>query len=756
MAVAGGGLHSLALKTDGQVVAWGNNVSGQATVPAGLSIVVAIAAGFEHSMALQSNGTVVAWGYSGNGQANLPANLSNVVAIAAGDYHSLALKADGTVVVWGDESTVPLGLTNVVAISGGAAHSLALVKGPPVITTQPLNQTLYSGMTNSFNVGAVGTLPLIYQWQFNGTNIGGATDPLLVLPNVQPDNAGNYGVVVANSYGTATSSNATLTVVTSRPIIIVEPTNETVLLGTDVTFTVQVTGSLPMNYQWQFSGTNIDGATNAALTVTNVQSINAGYYDVLLVNPYGTTASSNATLLPVPPSVIVGWGDNLDGYGNYAGEAIPLIGLTNVAAISAGGFHSLALKNDGTVVGWGSNGSGESTIPVGLSSMTAIAAGYFHSLALRGNGTVVAWGSSVSGETSVAAGLSNVIAVAAGGCDCLPNGNHSLALKNDGTVVGLGATAVPSGLSNVVAVAAGDNHSLALIDDGTITGWDYNASGQASPPAGLSNVIAIAAGGYYSMALESDGTVVAWGDNSYGQTNVPAGLSNVVAIAAGEYFSLALRKDGTVSAWGSNIAGETIVPAGLSNVVAIAAGARHCLAVTNDGSPYFATQPLSQNVYGGSTVVLKASVVSWSPSPLGLQWQISGGNIVGATNAVLVLTNVQPGADGNYTLVASNAVGTATTSPATLTVHFITVQPASQIVAAGNSPIFSVAVTGSGTYEYLWYFASTILLQSGTNSTLTLPGVSTNDSGNYTVVVTNASGSETSQVATLTVVSPQS
>ena len=71
----------------------GNNGSGQTTVPAGLSNVVAIAAGDSHSLALKSDGTVVAWGYNGEGQTTVPAGLSNVVAIAAGGYHSLALLA---------------------------------------------------------------------------------------------------------------------------------------------------------------------------------------------------------------------------------------------------------------------------------------------------------------------------------------------------------------------------------------------------------------------------------------------------------------------------------------------------------------------------------------------------------------------------------------------------------------------------------------------------------------------------------------
>jgi len=112
-------------------------------VPEGLNRVVAIAAGSYHSLALKSDGTVVAWGWNVFGQSTVPGGLSNVVAIAAGGEHSLALKSDGTVAAWGSnatgESTVPAGLNGVVAIAAGgyrydtmpgdyaAGHSLALV-----------------------------------------------------------------------------------------------------------------------------------------------------------------------------------------------------------------------------------------------------------------------------------------------------------------------------------------------------------------------------------------------------------------------------------------------------------------------------------------------------------------------------------------------------------------------------------------------------------------------------------------------------
>src|SRR6267143_1555706 len=81
-AIAAGNYHSLALKSDGTVVAWGDNNDGESMAPANLTGVIAIAAGFSHSLALRSDGTVVAWGANGSPQSTVPANLTGVIALA--------------------------------------------------------------------------------------------------------------------------------------------------------------------------------------------------------------------------------------------------------------------------------------------------------------------------------------------------------------------------------------------------------------------------------------------------------------------------------------------------------------------------------------------------------------------------------------------------------------------------------------------------------------------------------------------------
>ncbi len=109
-------------------------------------------------------------------------------------------------------------LASIGLPDNGSHDSVIKLVLPPVITTQPRNQVITAGGSLQFSVGAAGNIPLSYQWRFNGTNlidggtISGTAAAILLIINAQPANAGTYSVVVSNSLGTATSTNATLQV----------------------------------------------------------------------------------------------------------------------------------------------------------------------------------------------------------------------------------------------------------------------------------------------------------------------------------------------------------------------------------------------------------------------------------------------------------------------------------------------------------------------------------------------------------------
>ncbi|MGH9004742.1 MAG: RCC1 domain-containing protein, partial [Acidimicrobiia bacterium] len=259
------------------------------------------------------------------------------------------------------------------------------------------------------------------------------------------------------------------------------------------------------------------------------------------------------------------WGTNATGQlgnGTTTTAQAPVQVLSGVGTISTSGDgsggHSLAVKVDGTVWGWGRNtygqlGDGSTTTPrltpvqaLGLTSMVAVAAGASHTLGLRSDGTVWAWGYNGYGQL---------------GRGSTPPGS---------------TPAPVSGLGGVIAIAAGTFHSLALKADGTVWAWGYNGSGQLgdgsqnqrSTPGLVGQVkgaVAIAASGHHSLALCSSGTaaadVWAWGYNDVGQLGdgtsqyrtVPQQvLSDALAVVTGVRQTLYLRSNLTSSAvWGT-------------------------------------------------------------------------------------------------------------------------------------------------------------------------------------------------------------
>ncbi len=240
---------------------------------------------------------------------------------------------------------------------------------------------------------------------------------------------------------------------------------------------------------------------------------------------------------------VVSWGDN--GFGQHDAPAGKFV------AVSAGGFHSLGLREDGTVVSWEANGFGQRDAPAG--KFVAVSAGGFHSLGLRENGTVVRW--EANGFNWYDAPVGKFVAVSAGG-------SHSLGLREDSAVVGWGndddgQCDTPAG--KFAAVSAGDSHSLGLCEDGTVVGWGNDDDGQCDAPAG--KFVAVSAGDSHSLGLCEDGTVVGWGNDDYGQCDAPEG--QFVAVSAGGAHSLGLRKDGTVVGWGWDDCGQCDAPSDL-------------------------------------------------------------------------------------------------------------------------------------------------------------------------------------------------
>ncbi len=261
------------------------------------------------------------------------------------------------------------------------------------------------------------------------------------------------------------------------------------------------------------------------------------------------------------------WGDNSSGElgdGTTAGRLrpVPVSDLAGVTAIAAGGrLFSVALREDGTVVAWGDNnlgqlGDGTNTprlrpVPVpGVSEVTAISAGHAHVLALRRDGSVMAWGWNGLGQLGDGTqtdrtrpvpvrDVGGVIAISAGSL------THSLALRRDGIVLGwgnnysgqMGDTLSPQrtraapvkGFGDIVAISAGSSHNIAVTSGGAVWVWGSNMCGQLNrinpvdqlrpthPDYWPQDTVAFSAGGNRTVVLTANGQVLSVGSGDGGQ-----------------------------------------------------------------------------------------------------------------------------------------------------------------------------------------------------------------------------------------------
>ncbi len=200
-----------------------------------------------------------------------------------------------------DQASYSVTITNP---AGTVISSNALlVVNDPAILVQPAGTTNFDGSTVTLSVTAAGTTALAYQWYQEGVPVYGANSNALTMTNLVDGDAGHYTVVVTNSVGSVTSTPALL--VTVAPLITTQPTNVTVLQGQAASFSVGVNGQTPFTYQWQLGGSSITGATNRIYSIGHAtNSIDAGNYQVIVVNPIGIQTSIAAVLTVVVPPVI--------------------------------------------------------------------------------------------------------------------------------------------------------------------------------------------------------------------------------------------------------------------------------------------------------------------------------------------------------------------------------------------------------------------------------------------------------------------
>lgn len=578
--VACGDSHTVAVRNDGTLWAWGLNTNGQLgdgtvtnqnqPVQIGSSTTWStVSCGTAHSVALQGDGTLWSWGLNTNGQLGdlsttqrtSPVQVTEVggdgtpwASISCGSIHNLALRVNGTLWAWGSNNSGRMG--------DGSTTSRT---GPVKIGTSTWLH-VSAGQFHSGGVRADGTL---WGWGFSGSGqVGDGTTTTRTSP-VQVGHGNGWTRVSCGGYHTLAS---------------------------------RTDGSL---WAWGFNGFGRLGNGTSLQETSPVQiAPEGGLWAALAAGrEHSTALGGNGSLWT--------WGNHANGQlGNGSSNAqstsTQIGNDTGWASVAGGGsYHSMLLRKDGTLWGWGYNEEGQlgdgtqhiraQPVQIGSSTWAMVSSSPMHTLAIRSDGTLWAWGDNTNGKlgdgtttarlspvqissatnwTQVAAGQHSSAAIRSNGT-LWTWGQNTVGQLGDGTNTSRSSPAQVGSATNWTRVATLNQSMAALRSDGTLWTWGANnrhelGLGSASifvntptQVGSATNWSAISFGGNYAAALRTDGTLWTWGYNATGQlgngtlatgtTPQQVGsASNWASVSCGSNHTVAVRADGTLWAWGHN------------------------------------------------------------------------------------------------------------------------------------------------------------------------------------------------------------
>jgi alpha-tubulin suppressor-like RCC1 family protein len=581
--VASSAEHTLALTADGEVWAWGKNSDGQlgdgtrtdSVLPVKVPLVgvTQIAAGTAHSLAYRaSDGALFAWGSNARGQLARPSDVASsavpvavivpgaLTAIATGSDHNLVLSAAGAVYAWGPNDYGQLGLGDFVE------------RRTPVQVPLPEVATAVAA-GGSHSLAVLASRGEVYGWGWNvfgqlGRGVQGTP------PVGEPVAAPALGITDAVAVSVGDLHSLALT---RDGHVFAWGYNTEGQVGNG-DYTPAYTGVL----------------APSLLPLDSVRAIDAG-------GLHSVALKTNGELWAWGNNQFGACGDNarLDRH-----LPVPVVGLGPVVAAAAGGRHTIALAapvSSTRLVGYGASsplGGRVASVIDGPSNVAMLSSGFDHTLALDGDHRVWSWGKNTYGQLGEpgadradAALVEIPLEGARGFVQVEARANRSFALRSDGVVfawgegsygqTGLGTTNdafTPTRVGiagTVLRLAAGERHTLALDTTSTVWGWGQNLHGELGRPStpsptstpvilpNMGSPIWIGAGAFHSLSIDLVGQLYAWGSGFRGQLGrgtlfdsskpEPVDLPHDVTTAsAGRFHTLVVRAGGVTAGFGDN------------------------------------------------------------------------------------------------------------------------------------------------------------------------------------------------------------
>ena len=405
------------------------------------------------------------------------------------------------------------------------------------------------------------------------------------------------------------------------PYIWIQPTNQTVFLGSNATLSVLAQGTAPLSYQWSMDRTNLPGATGASLVLTNLQATDAGTYAVAITNAVGFVISSSAVLTVNPLPLCVPPPPGIAGWWPAEGNANDLVGTDNGMVLTGitfvPGFVGQAFNFDGT------NGA---VIVPGSSTLSVQ------------DLTVEAW----IFPTDVSSPRPIFEYANATGPSALNfwYGLGTGAQPASGALFGSARDAVnPNNNNFYIASAPG------LLPSNQWSHVAFTFDSVAGKAALYLNGTAVALTSFSGPIHPNTTLGVNLGYRPIGSADLYAGHRHVGKLDELTLYGRALSASEIQEIYNAEFSGKCLTPI----------------------PPYIVAQPLNQTALAGWNVSL--NVPATGTQPLSYQWSFQGNPLPGQTTALLTLTNVQVSQSGNYSVQVTNVAGSITSSNAVLTIN---------------------------------------------------------------------------------------
>ena len=537
--------------------------------------------------------TIELWAYRTGAQNNM--NILGKRAADCGNFeYQLAMDSNSGGLQFGSSSSAGAKAGSLLPINTWM-HVAGAFDG----TTFRLYTNGVLAATASGSLGPANDSPLVIGGSSSCPPFAGLLDEVSLYDRALPASE-VQSIYLAGSAGKCYGSTA--------PAFFFQPQSQTVILGRNASLSAFAGGSTPLSYQWRFNGVSLSGATNTALTFTNVQPSNSGSYSVVVTNSLGSITSSNAVLTVMPPACVpsssnlVGWwagegnaNDNIGGNnGTFQGVESFAAGKVGQAFNFNGTNQYVQIPNSANLNPTGGVSAEAWIYPrVPFNSVSSPI------IKKAGEGSVQADGYSL--EVSGSNGVIFTVYVAGG----------------QGWAASPIAPVPTNAWSHVAGVYDGTNLSIYL--NGAPVGTPTSAPGQVVPSGN-------------SLQIGHD-------------PSNPSRYFNGLIDEAGVY-STALSAAQVLAIYNAGPAGKCPLP------------------------PSFTAQPQSQTVNAGINVTFAGRTTG--SQPLGYEWRLNGVALAGATNSSLTLSNAQPSDAGLYSLRITNTLGSATSSNALLKVTVVT------------------------------------------------------------------------------------